>query len=228
MDFFSPNTKLYDIISSNPKFLHLLSRFGIALGFGDHSVKEVCESNHVSTDLFLLICKVYADDSYIPQLADFEHFDMDGLLPYLLQSHRYYMDERFPHLEEHLSHIIKAAQPKYAKLLERFYDEYQSEVDKHFKYEEDTVFPYIEALRAGKSDKHFRIAEFKRNHSNIEDTLDDLMNILLKYLPGDILPKERIEISYDIMELSVDLVLHTRIEERVLIPYVEFLENKKP
>ena len=55
-----------------------------------------------------------------------------------------------------------------------------------------------------------------------------MMNILLKYLPGDILPKERIEISYDIMELSDDLNRHSLIEEHILIPYVETLENTQP
>ena len=54
------------------------------------------------------------------------------------------------------------------------------------------------------------------------------MNILLKYLPGDILPKERIEISLDIMELSADLSFHSRIEDYVLIPYVENLESSLP
>jgi len=54
------------------------------------------------------------------------------------------------------------------------------------------------------------------------------MNILLKYLPGDILPKERIEISLDIMELSDDLNRHSLIEDRILTPYVELLENTQP
>ena len=55
-----------------------------------------------------------------------------------------------------------------------------------------------------------------------------MMNILLKYLPGDILPKERIEISLDIMELSDDLNRHSLIEERILVPFVESIENAQP
>ena len=52
------------------------------------------------------------------------------------------------------------------------------------------------------------------------------MNILIKYLPADIFPKERIEISLDIMDLSSDLNCHTLVEERVLIPFVESLESQ--
>jgi regulator of cell morphogenesis and NO signaling len=55
-----------------------------------------------------------------------------------------------------------------------------------------------------------------------------MMNSVLKDLPGDILPKERMEISYDIMELSDDLSRHSLIEERILIPCVESLENVQP
>ena len=74
----------------------------------------------------------------------------------------------------------------------------------------------------------YKIDEFEHNHTNIQDPLDDMMNILLKYLPGDILPKERIEISLDIIELSDDLFSHALIEERILIPSVETLEKHRP
>ena len=71
----------------------------------------------------------------------------------------------------------------------------------------------------------FSIHEFESNHSNIEDKLNDLMNILIKYLPANIFPKERIEISLDIMEVTSDLSCHTLVEERVLVPFVEMMEG---
>ena len=83
-------------------------------------------------------------------------------------------------------------------------------------------------LNKGQKPTSYNIEEFRHNHTNIQDTLDDMMNILVKYLPGDILPAERIEISLDIMELSADLNLHSRIEDHLLIPFVETLENTLP
>ena len=216
------------MIVDHPKLLSLLPRFGIRLGFGDHNVVEVCQSNNVDTQLFLLICEIYADENVFALSHDFENADMDGLLHYLLTSHRYYLDERFPHIEEHLNHIIEAAGIKYGNMLRHFYTEYKQEVEKHFKYEEDVVFPYIEALRRGQSTPYYSIEQFRHNHSNIEDTLEDMMNILIKYLPGDILPNERIEISTDIIELSADLISHSHVEDQILIPFVETIENRKP
>lgn len=226
---FSKDAKFAELLTDDRRLLQLLPRFGIGLGFGDHNVDQVCFINKVNTDLFLMICEIYSNNNYKPGKSELQHIDMGDLLAYLKASHLYYLDERFPHIEEHLHHIIEACGQKYGPMLSHFYDEYKQEVVRHIQYyEEEVVFPYIEALLNGHRTNSYKIDEFEHNHTNIQDVLDDMMNILLKYLPGDILPKERIEISYDIMELSDDLNRHSLIEERILIPCVEFLENAQP
>ena len=226
---FSKDTKFAELLTDDRRLLQLLSRFGIGLGFGDRSVDHVCQMNHVNTDLFLMICEVYSDTGFKPGQKELKHIDLSDLLSYLKSSHQYYLEERFPHIEEHLEHIIEACGQKFGPMLSHFYDEYKQEVMRHIQYyEEEVVFPYIETLINGQRTDSYKITEFEHNHTNIQDVLDDMMNILLKYLPDDILPKERIEISYDIMELSDDLNRHSLIEERILIPCVESLENAKP
>ena len=226
---FSKDSKFAELMTDDRRLLQLLPRFGIGLGFGDHSVDQVCWMNLVNTDLFLMICEIYSDSGFKPGKHELQHVDMGDLLSYLKASHQYYLDERFPHIEEHLQRIIDACGQKYGPMLSHFYGEYKQEVMRHIKYyEEEVVFPYIEALLNGQRTDSYKIDEFEHNHTNIQDVLDDMMNILLKYLPGDILPKERIEISYDIMELSDDLNRHSLIEERVLIPCVESLEKAQP
>ena len=226
---FSKDTKFAELMTDDRRLLQLLPRFGIGLGFGDRNVDQVCQMNQVNTSLFLMICEIYSDGSFKPEKHELQRIDMSDLLSYLKASHLYYLDERFPHIEEHLQRIIDACGQKYGPMLSHFYDEYKQEVMRHIKYyEEEVVFPYIEALLNGQRTDSYKIDEFEHNHTNIQDTLDDMMNILLKYLPGDILPKERIEISHDIIELSDDLNRHSLIEERILIPCVESLENAQP
>ncbi len=224
---FSENTKLYELIADNPKLLPLLSRFGLRLGFGDRSVDEVCRQNQVSTRLFLEVCRFHVDHETPTRFDDPDDGDLISLLSYLKASHRAYLDEHFPHIEMHLSRIIEAAGPKYGNMLDHFYNEYKGEMVKHFKYEDEVVFPYITALRQHEH-TDYSIDQFRHNHSNIEDALEDMTNILIKYLPGDILPSERLCIATDIMELSDDLTSHSLIEEHILIPIVESLENAKP
>lgn len=226
---FSKDTKFAELMTDDRRLLQLLPRFGIRIGFGDRSVDQVCQMNQVNTDLFLMICEIYSDSGFKPEKHELQSIYMIDLLSYLKASHLYYLDDRFPHIEEHLNRIIDACGQKYGPMLSHFYDEYKQEVIRHIQYyEEEVVFPYIEALLKGEHTDSYRIDEFEHNHTNIQDTLDDMMNILLKYLPGDILPKERMEISYDIMELSDDLSRHSLIEERILIPCVESLENVQP
>lgn len=221
---FSETTKMADLVLGNSKLLLMFPRFGMDLGFGDHSIAEVCAMNHVSTPFFLMICNVYCNDDYTPSPEDIANVDLKALINYLLESHKYYLNERLPHIEEHLDHIIKACNPKYGNMLHRFFEEYKNEVVDHFIYEEENVFPYLQQLVNKNVKTDYEIKVFHENHTNIEDKLSDLMNILVKYLPADVFPKERIEIALDINELSADLMSHALIEERVLIPFVKTLE----
>jgi regulator of cell morphogenesis and NO signaling len=56
-------------------------------------------------------------------------------------------------------------------------------------------------------------------HDNIGDKLSDLTNIIIKYLPAEIMPNERIGVWFDLAQLSKDLDKHAIIEEKILIPY---------
>ena len=44
---YKPTDKMIDLISDNYSLLQVMSRFGLSLGFGDKTVKEVCELNGV-------------------------------------------------------------------------------------------------------------------------------------------------------------------------------------
>ena len=110
-------------------------------------------------------------------------------------------------------------------MLQRFFDVYKDEVINHFDYEENVVFPYIQNLPKHKNDKSYSIDQFEKNHSNIEDKLSDLINILIKYIPENVAQQERIDALADIFILVADLNKHTLIENKILIPYVVKIEQ---
>jgi regulator of cell morphogenesis and NO signaling len=223
---FSGKMKLADLISANHSLIYMLPRFGIPLGFGDKSVTEVCARYNVPADFFLLICNVYSFDSCLPDEKEVVSTDMSRLVPYLTASHRYYLKERLPHIEQHLNCIADNMNVKYGIVLKRFFAGYKNEVSEHFLYEEDTVFPYIEDLIADKQRGTYRIHDFEKAHSDIEDKLNDLMQIIFKYLPENVPQEDAIEVVFDIFQLTSDLHKHSLIEEKVLVPYVKLLEKK--
>ena len=224
---FSGKMKLADLISANHNLIFMLPRLDIPLGFGDKSVMEVCVKYNVPVDFFLLVCNVYTFDCYVPDKDEVVDVDMRLLIPYLRASHSFYLRERLPHIEQHLNSIAAEAEKKYGVVLKRFFEDYKNEVSEHFVYEEEIVFPYLESLISNKADNAYHIKDYKETHSNIEDKLNDLMQIIFKYLPGDISPVDSVEVVFDIFQLSSDLNKHALIEEKIFVPYVEFLEKNR-
>ena len=113
------------------------------------------------------------------------------------------------------------------KLIDKFYDDYDNEVNSHFMYEESVVFPYIESLMADKCMEcgKYSISQFEHNHSNINEKLNDLKNIIIKYLTEEYSSPLRFELLNDIYSVENDLRKHSLIENKLLIPLVEKLEK---
>ena len=222
---FSSESRLSDLVTAYPSLLSMLKRLGISLGFGDRSIADVCESSGVDTGFFLLICNVYTFNNYVPSTVTILGTDMTGLVPYLEKSHKYYVDKRLPHIERHLDAIAQNLGGRIGQVFISFYKEYKKEVEEHFAHEEREVFPHIRALMSGERDKSYSIGEFLQTHSDIEGKLDDLLNIVFKYLPPQVDDDNVLDVVYDILRLSEDLKKHTFIEEKIMVPLVKHLEN---
>ncbi len=219
--------KMADLLSDNNVLINLLPRLGIPLGFGEKTVAQVCSENGVSVPLFSLVCNVYAQDDYLPTLEELKQCPMLEVVNYLKVSHREYLDYEFPHIEKHLQEVVQHWNVKYRMSIINFFNEYKKEVENHFQYEEEVVFPYIHNLIHPTSSKKrvYKIAVFEKQHSNIEDTLHDFTSLLIKYIPSDVAPRERVYMLADVFALSEDIEKHAILEEKVLIPYIKAIET---
>jgi len=220
--------KLADLISVNHELILLLPRFGIELGFGEKSVQEVCNTYHVPVDFMLTVCNVYTFDNFVPDIEMLAASNMSMLVPYLLASHKYYTGERLPHIEVHLHHIADRTQPKYGAILKQFYADFRKEISLHFEYEEQHCFPRLEQLQKGIGEEKLSLYPYDvEAHSDLVDKLNDLTQIVYKYLPGNAMPEETMELVFDILQLAVDIQRHALIEDKILVPYMEWLERSK-
>ena len=61
---------------------------------------------------------------------------------------------------------------------------------------------------------------FEDDHSNIGEKIDDLRNIVMKYLPQECRDQDIQQVLLLLCFLKNDLERHTAIEERVLIPRI--------
>lgn len=214
--------KLADLVNINHNIILLLPRFGIHLGFGDSSVREVCEEYHISTEFFLLICNIYTYEDYLPEREELSQMDMTPLVPYLEASHRYYINERLPHLERHFNHMADSLGDQMGYVLRKYFADYKNEISEHFALEEKELFPQLASLRQGEKLTKSNMSRFVASHDNLKDKLSDLTQIIYKYLPGDFLNEELMEFVLGVLQLSEDLEKHELIEERLLIPEEDY------
>ncbi|MDO8930445.1 MAG: hemerythrin domain-containing protein, partial [Bacteroidota bacterium] len=79
-------------------------------------------------------------------------------------------------------------------LVRKFYAKFKEEFVIHINFEEREMFPYILELNAvitnpairnqfTKKYPDFSITSFEKEHSQMDDKMDDLKNIIIKYLP---------------------------------------------
>lgn len=224
-NLFTANMKLADLLFANYNLIFILSRFEIKLGFGEKTIEEVCQQYGVSASLLLMVANVSTYEDYYPGDEEIKSLNVEELIDYLHISHTYYLEDRMKNIEMELSDLY-VDDRTYGDMLDRFFSEYKNEVINHFEYEEKTVFPYIKNLIRKSGSLKYHIDQFEENHSNIEDKLDDLINILMKYLPLTNNENKREDVLFSIFLFARDLNKHTLIENKVLIPCVKLIETK--
>ena len=207
-----------DMIATNYDLILMLPRFGIPLGFGDKSVKEVCREYNVDETLFLTVCNIYSFDDFRPDDEEVARIDNRLVVGHLQASHRYYIDERLPHLQQHLDRIAAGVGEQSAAILKKYFADYCKEVRDHVRHEDRTLVTLLENLRDGEPLSRGMSDHYVKSHDNIKDKLSDLTQIIYKYIPGERLNEEMVELVFDIMQLSRDLEKHALIEEFLLLP----------
>ena len=75
------------------------------------------------------------------------------------------------------------------------------------------------------ADDAYSVIKYRDRHNDIEEKLTDLKNLLIKYLPQKNDQQIRRKLLFSLFELEFDIHIHTRIEESILIPLVEKLEQ---
>ena len=224
----SGSMKLAELLEHDYKLLSILSRLDIALGFGETTVAEMCRKHGLSTELFLLICRIYSSQgSCVPSPENLSTDDLADITAYLHRSHVYYSETVIPRLGRKIGEMMNSCDTIHRKILNTFFSDYCSEVANHFEYEESTVFPYVRSLIEGRrtESRGYSIEKFEENHSDIDAKLSDLKSIIIKYLPSSCPAELRNDVLFEIFRFEEDLGKHTDIENLVLIPLVEKLEN---
>ena len=220
---YEADDKMISLIRDNYDLLQSLGSFGINLGFGDKTVQETCEDNNVDTYTFLAVVNFTAN-GYGEFEAD-EKISVPTLLHYLEASHAYFLDFQLPYIRRELMESLNESD-SLGRLILRFYDEYAREIRLHMKYEQKTLFPYVESLLEGRPTNDYNVETFSKHHGAADKKLRELKLLIIKYLPQDGLHNNQLTATlHDIYENEVWLRQHAEVEDHIFVPAIRRLEQ---
>lgn len=221
---YEASDKMISLIRDNYNLLQSLGSFGISLGFGDKTVKQVCDDQNVDTNTFLAVVN-FTINGY-REMDDVSRLSVPTLLQYLKASHDYFIGFQLPFIRKELVDALDE-NDNLARLILKLYDEYSRSVTQHMKYEEKTVFPYVESLIAGKPMANYAIDMYSKHHGQESSKLRELKSIIIKYFPGDCLRNNQLSATlYDIYNNEEWLALHAEVEDNIFIPAIKYHEEK--
>lgn len=221
---YEASDKMISLIRDNYNLLQSLGSFGISLGFGDKTVKQVCDDQNVDTNTFLAVVN-FTINGY-REMDDVSRLSVPTLLQYLKASHDYFLGFQLPFIRKELVDALDE-NDNLARLILKLYDEYSRSVTLHMKYEEKTVFPYVESLLAGKPMANYAIDMYSKHHGQESSKLRELKSIIIKYFPGDCLRNNQLSATlYDIYNNEEWLALHAEVEDNIFIPAIKYLEDE--
>ena len=215
--------KMITLIKDNYSVLQALGSFGINLGFGDKTVSETCQMNGVDTYTFLAVVNAQLND--ITTYEDDEQINVPTLLHYLKASHTYYLDFQLPFIRRELQESI-SENDALGMLIMKLYEEYAQEIRRHMKYEEKTLFPYVESLLEGRPMNDYNVETFSKHHEQTDKKLRELKLMIIKYLPADAHRNNQLTATlYDIYNNEEWLRQHAEVEDHIFTPAIKRLER---
>lgn len=216
--------KMISLIRDNYDLLQSLGSFGIHLGFGDKTVREVCEQEQVDTYTFLTVVN-FTINGY-RDFDDTDRISLPTLVKYLRASHEYYLGYQLPAIRRELEAALDESD-NLARLIMKVYDEYARSIRNHMQFEEKSLFPYVEQLIQGKASDQYDIHTFSRHHGQNELKLRELKSIIIKYLPSDSLHNNQLTATlYNLYNCERWLSSHAEVEDHIFIPAVHRHEKK--
>lgn len=231
------NDTFTEIISQNKSLSSVFERFGIGEQDYQKTIAEAGKELNTDPEFMVEIIKAFDEDNK-PDQKVLMKFPIETILDYLKRSHRYYLDKKIPEIEISLHDIIRRSNQGNNVLyaLGNLFIAYKKKLAEHIVSEEEELFPYIEFLinqLRGDFDfktskqilSRFTIQQFEDSHTNVEEDIEKTRDTIVKYSPV-----KTFAMSYRIFLNQLDLFekdlhRHSIIEDEVLVPKAERLEQ---
>ncbi len=220
------DTRLSDVITHEPSVIPVINRFGINLGTGDESVKEICDSHSLDCGFVLAILNTFVNDGYFPE-ETLLGFRVSEIIGYLVKTDSYYRNYQLPNIRRHFTLLLGSAGGANASLdaMFRFYTELEHDLERRIDFDLNEWFPSIIHAADGGSPSAVN-PPATEGDSSVEDKLGDLKSMFIKHLSGSYDLNLCYAVIVAIITLEKDIRQNNRIRDHILLPISRTLQNR--
>jgi len=173
------------------------------------------------------------------ELPDFKTWPLDLLIDYIEKKHHRYVEQQIPVLKQYLTKLCKVHGERHPELFEIFehFKTSAGELAMHMKKEELVLFPWVRKMVCGLPNgetldqPHFGtvrnpIQMMMEEHDNEGERFRKIAELSSDYTaPSDACNTYRVTFAL-LQEFEEDLHRHIHLENNILFPKAEILENR--
>ena len=233
MSLVYPDMRFSEVVEERPSLIPVINRFGIRLGLGDKTIKEICDENNIDADFLLTVINTFLNEEYFPE-KKLQAFHTSQIIDYLKKTNSAYQKHQLTNIERHLGIFIsmnKEANNSLA-LIGKFFASFKKELSDRIENDSIRWFPYclklseeVEATNPTGKDNIILKLPKQSEEDSVEAQLGDLKSIMIKHLSGEYDENLCYAVIIAINNLEKDIKQQNRIRYRILSPMVAAMEN---
>jgi regulator of cell morphogenesis and NO signaling len=226
MSAISSDMKLSEVILRHYVLMPVIRRFNIKLGFGEKTIRKVCEEYNLDTDLFLAVLNLYIQQPYNID-RPLTTGQVLATVDYLKNTNILIIQSQLPNVERHLYALMGNSfdHNKTIGLINNFFQGIKTELLAAIEYDNSVRFPYIVELGRGMVQNAAKPAASAATEPS-DEKIYDLRSMLMKYLTGDADQNLCYAVFFALYTLENDIRQYNKVCDELLYPAVAHLESE--
>ena len=241
-----PSSFVTDIVTHDYRTADVFRKYDIDFCCGGKwPLDMACKNNNLDVEVVLGELQKILRQSSSNASIDFDTWDIDFLVDYILNVHHRYLKKALPDVNEQIKIFLDGHREKYPELdvLEAICSRFMKEIPPHMKQEEEIFFPYIKQIyhahKHRESYARLLIRTLRKpleevmlkEHETTGANLHRLRTVTNDYTPPDKACLTHKVTFAKLKELDKDLVQHIHLESNILFPKaiameLELLQDK--
>jgi regulator of cell morphogenesis and NO signaling len=236
-----PSTFVTEIVTKDYRTAEVFRKYDIDFCCGGKwPLDMICQNKNLKTEKVINDLEKVIFQSSSNATLDFDEWEIDFLVDYILNIHHRYLKNALPEIKEQTTKFLDGHRKKFPELeeIETILNKFMKEIPPHMKHEENMFFPYIKQIyHAHKHRESYARLLIKTLRKPLEEVMIKEHETTgsglhrLRVITNNYTPPENSCITHRVTfaklkELDKDLVQHIHLESNILFPKAIEMEKE--